>query len=110
MSLEQVLTDWQGKAQVLRSTGHGHDAELVEQVCGDVRDAAENYLTWLSEPEAVLHSAHTVEWLRARFPQWEVQGLAEKRGRRRWYRLIALPRRANLDRARTAARIAARSA
>lgn len=110
MTLEHVLADWVGKAAVLRSTGHGHDAELVEQVCGDVRDAAENYLTWLSEAEAVLHSAHTKEWLRARFSQWEAQGLAEKDGRRRRYRLIALPRRADIDRARMAARQAARSA
>jgi hypothetical protein len=110
MALEQVLADWASKAAVLRSTHHGHDAELIDQVCRDVRDAAEDFLTWLSEPEAVLHSNHTVSWLRARFPTWEAQGLAERDGRRRRYRLIALPRRQNLDRARDQARLAVRGA
>lgn len=108
VSLEQVLTDWSGKASVLRATHHVHDADLIDQVCQDVRESAEDYLTWLSEPEAVLHSNHSVEWLRARFPVWESQGLAERDGRRRRYRLIALPRRPNLDRARAQARQAVR--
>lgn len=108
MTLEQTLADWRGKAAALRATHHAHDAELIEQVCQDVRGSAEDYLTWLSEPEAVLHSNHTVAWLRARFPVWEAQGLAERDGRRRRYRLIALPRRPNLDQARTEARHAVR--
>lgn len=108
MSLEQVLADWEGKVATLRTLGYSRDVELVEQVCRDVRDAAEDYLTWLSEAEAKIHSGHSIEWLRARFPTWETQGLASRDGRRRRYRLIALPRRANLDRARTQARQAVR--
>lgn len=108
MTLEQALADWAGKAAALRATHHLHDAELIEQVCASVRESAEDYLTWLSEPEAVLHSNHTVAWLRSRFPTWEAQGLAERDGRRRRYRLIALPRRPNLDRARAQARQAVR--
>jgi hypothetical protein len=108
MTPEQTHADWEGKAAALRSTGHGHDADLIEQVCHDFRESSEDYLTWLSEPEAVLHSNHTVTWLRARFATWEAQGLAERDGRRRRYRLIALPRRPNLDRARAQARQAVR--
>jgi hypothetical protein len=108
MSLEQVLAEWEGKAAVLASTRHAHDAELIEQVCQSVRASAQDYLTWLSEPEAKLYSGHAVEWLRARFSVWEAQGLATRDGRRRRYRLIALPRRANLDRARRQAREATR--
>lgn len=108
MSLEQVLSDWAGKAAALRATHHVHDSDLIDELCADVRGAAEDLLTWLSEPEAVLHSNHSVSWLRARFPAWEAQGLAERDGRRRRYRMIALPRRPNLDRARAQARQAVR--
>jgi hypothetical protein len=107
-SLEQVLADWRGDAAVLRRTGHPAMADAIERLCTAVGRSAEDYLTWLSESEAALHSGHQAVWFRSRYPGWEAQGLAEKRSGRRYYRQIIVPGRPNLDAARAAARRAAR--
>lgn len=94
-SLEQVLADTRGDGQVLRSRGHGHDAQLLEKVCDEVAAAAEDYLTWLKESKARLRSGHSFDWLRARFNDWLSQGNARWNGKEREYRAIVIPRRAH---------------
>lgn len=109
--LEQVLADHRGEAQVLRANGHKAQADSIERVCEDVALAARDYLDWLDEDEAMLRSAKSRDFFRSRFPDWEAQGLAEWRKKRRYYRRIIVPRRANLEAARAqAARDARRSA
>ena len=110
MTLEQVLADYRGDAQVLRRRGHAHDAELIEMICDAVAAAAEDYLRWITEDEAMLRSARSRAWLRGQFAEWERQGLARRDGKRRLYRMIAVPLRANLTAAAAAGRAAARSA
>jgi hypothetical protein len=106
-SLEQVLADERGQAQVLRHNGHAHDADLIERVCDRVSRSAEEYLRFLSEPDARLRTNRSVEYLRNRFSEWESQGHAYKKGTTRYYRMLVLPPRANLSAAREEGRRAA---
>ncbi|HEV8380822.1 MAG TPA: hypothetical protein VGQ29_04510 [Gemmatimonadales bacterium] len=105
--LEQVLADWRGDAQVLRRQGHNQEAEQIERFAVDVTRAAEDYLRWLSEEEALLRSGRSRGWLRSRFPEWEREGHARRDRGRRSYRMLVIPQRANALAAREAGRRAA---
>lgn len=98
--LEQVVADWRGDAQVLRSRGHAHDAKLIEDFADQVTSAAEDYLRFLEESDAMLRSAKSEGWFRARYAEWESQGHARKVNGRRQYRMLMVPQRANLAAAR----------
>lgn len=108
MTLEQVLADYRGDAAVLRRRGHAKDAELIERLCDAVADAAEDFLTWLSEDDAMLRSGRSRAWLRAQFADWSRGGNARKDGARRVYRQAVIPQRANALSAREAGREAGR--
>jgi hypothetical protein len=58
----------------------------------------------------MLRSGRSRPFLRARFPEWEAEQMARLDGRRRRYRACIVPRRANLDAAKAAARVAAKEA
>jgi hypothetical protein len=105
--LEQLLADWRGDAQVLRRRGHGHEAEQMERFAEAVATAAEDYLRWLSEDEALLRSGRSLGWLRSQFPEWQQAGHARRDGRTRWYRMLVIPQRANPLASRDAGRRAA---
>jgi hypothetical protein len=102
--LETVLADWREKASTLRSVKHQHDAELIDAICDEVASAAEDYMRFLSETDAMLRSGKSAEWLRARFAEWASQGHAEKRKTVRYYRALVVPRRPDLEAARDAGR------
>jgi hypothetical protein len=107
-ALETVLADKREDAAVLRRLGHAHDADLIEGVCDAVATAAEEYLRWLSEGDATLQSGWSPDRLRRQFPAWERLGHAmydEKR--RRIYRQLIVPHRANTVAARERGRRAA---
>jgi len=106
-SLEQLLADWRGDAQVLRRRGHDREAEQMERSAEAVTRAAEDYLRWLSEDEALLRSGRSRGWLRSQFPEWERAGHTRREGRKRWYRMLVIPQRANPLAARAAGRRAA---
>ncbi len=75
----------------------------------EVAEAAHEYLTWLSETDAMLQSGRSREWLRSRFPEWERAGHARSAGRGvRQYRAMIVPRRAAVQQAAEAGREAAR--
>jgi hypothetical protein len=93
MYLEDVLADERAQAAVLRRNGYAHDAELIERVCDRVERAAEDYVTWLSEPNAQLRSGRSTAFLRGRFAEWEAAGHARKRNGRREYRQILIDQR-----------------
>lgn len=102
--LETVLADWREKASTLRSVRHQHDAELIDAICDDVARAAEDYMRFVSETDAMLRSGKSAEWLRGRFADWQEQGHAEKRKGVRYYRALVIPRRPDLEAAREAGR------
>ncbi len=103
-TLEQVLADWRGDAQVLRRQGHTREAEQIERFAEDVGKSAHEYLTWLREDEAILRSARSRPWLRSQFPIWLEAGHARREGRARFYRMLIVPRRPNVSAAREAGR------
>src|SRR5690242_4046908 len=65
--LAQVLADAREEAQVLRRAGNIGQAEYVDALVSKVRDAAEDFMTWLSEPDAMLKSGLSERTLRRRF-------------------------------------------
>lgn len=104
-ALEQVLSDMRGEAQVLRKHKDDRTADVIDSLVDRVKSAAEDLITWLSEPEAQLRSGRSLPWLRHRYPEWEESGHARlnQKGHRE-YRLIVIPRRANVSAAREAGR------
>ncbi len=101
-TLEQLLADWRGDAQALRRRGHDREADQMERSAEAVSRAAEDYLRWLSEDDALLRSGRSHGWLRSQFPDWERAGHARREGRKRWYRMLVIPQRANTLAARAA--------
>jgi hypothetical protein len=104
VSLEQVLADWRERASTLRLTGHARDAKMVDRICDEVARATEDYLTWLSEGDAGLRSGWGLSRLRSHFPEWERAHNARRTGRKREYRQLVIPQRANTIAARDAGR------
>lgn len=108
--LEDVLAEFRGQAAVLRHNGHATQAASMEAVCDAVADSMVDYLTLLTEEQAMSRSGRGTEFLRSRFPAWESAGLAFRDGRRRKYRAVIVPTRPNLDAARAEAMRDARGA
>jgi hypothetical protein len=96
-ALEQVLADWLENAQAARRIDQPHDAELIERVIREVQEATEDYRHELSEEAAMNRSGRTREWLRARWREWQLDGHAWRRGRKRYYRAVIVPRRVNVE-------------
>lgn len=94
-SLEQVLADARGELPILRKHGQDAVANAIERLCDAVAASAEDYLTWLSESDAMLRTGRSVRWLRSHFPEWERAGHGRWRAGHRQFRLLILPRRAN---------------
>lgn len=107
--LATVIADWRGEAAVLRRRGENKTAVLLEQCAEEAAVAAESYLLWLSETDAILRTGRTRDWLRSRYEAWAAEGHARRTGRDRQYRAVMLPRRAAVIEAREAGRQAARA-
>lgn len=58
LTLEQVLADARGEAAVVRKHAPGI-ANAIDELCDRVRDAAEDWLRWLTMDEAVSRSGHS---------------------------------------------------
>lgn len=99
-----MIADWRASAQASRRTGHASTAELVEQILREVAAAAEEYLRWLSEDDAMLRSGKRRAWFRKRFAEWERAEMARRAGRKREYRMLIVPQSADTLSARDAGR------
>lgn len=99
---EQIITDWRGDAQRLRVRGHSHDADLLEQCADEMQAALGGFLSWMSEPDARLKSGKSIDYFRDHFAEWSMLGLAETRGRTRYYRSVIVPQRVHASAARLA--------
>jgi hypothetical protein len=110
--IEQVLADAAERANTLRLEGHPVQALAIERVLDQVRAAAAEYLTWLSEPEAMAYTGRSAQWLRAHFGQWYARGLArwDSTGRARQYRRCVLRHRGNPEATRADGQRAAKGA
>lgn len=103
----EVLADERGQAAVLRSKGHGHDADLIEAICDRFAAAAHPYLNFMSEPNAMLRTGNSDRQMRRLFAELEPRGDAKKIDGKRYYRECMLEPRPNLSAAREAGRRAA---
>lgn len=111
-TLEQVIADVRGELPILRRRGSKQVADAIEEVIDRVAAAARDYLTFVSEQDAMMRSDRSQEWLRARYPQWERQGNARRNPhnpRERQYRLLIIPLSAQTEAARADARRRARA-
>jgi hypothetical protein len=94
MDLAQILADAREEAQVLRRAGNAGQAEYLDGLLSRIRDAAEDYLTWLSEADAMLKSGLSERTLRRRFRDLMDSGLARHGAKRcREYLACAVPNR-----------------
>ena len=109
MTIEQVLADARERVATLRYEGHPIQAASVARVVDDVTEALHEYLTTLSESEAMLYTGRKEDYLRARFGAWEARGLAmwDASGRHRRFRRCVLEHRGNAEAARAAGERAA---
>lgn len=103
-TLEQVLADLRGEAAVLRKHKDSRVAEVIDDIVDRVKDAAEDYITWLEEDDAMLRSNHQRRWFRQQYPTWEAEGNAKRENGRYYYRMCVVPQRANASAAYAAGR------
>lgn len=112
-TLEQVIADARGELPLLRKRGQAAIADAIEEYIERVtKSSAREYLTFISERDAMLRSDHTVTWLRARYPEWERLGHARRNPKNpseRQYRMMIIPLAAQTEAARANARDTARA-
>jgi hypothetical protein len=93
LPLERVLADFREEAAVLRRRGHSVQADTIESVCTAVGESAIDFVTWISEAEAMMRSGRGADYFKARRQLWAEDGLAEQRGRTWYYRRCVVERR-----------------
>ncbi len=99
-----MLGTWRDDAEVLRRHGDVRQAEQLERCAGEAGAAAEEYIRWLTEEDAMLRSGRSRKWLRRHFPEWEHAGQARRDRSRRFYRMLIVPQHGNTFGAREAGR------
>jgi hypothetical protein len=96
-TLESVFDKYATEARVLEQHGHAEQARTIISLIDDIRVAAADYLTWLSESDAALRSNHAPAWLRAKFAAWSREGNARIHRGQRQYRKVVVPQRQHLE-------------
>lgn len=91
--LEAIVRGWMADAEALRRHGQADLADILDRCAADVRGSnAVEWMTWLSEQQALDRSAKSADYFRARRVQWETDGYAMRAGRRWFYRRCVVPR------------------
>lgn len=108
--LTQVLSVWRAEASVLKKHKQHALASQLDRCADDVEEAASDWLTWLSESDAMIRSGKSRDWLRGHFSEWERDGHAKLHGRERRYRRVIVPVKRTLSQARDAGVAAANAA
>jgi hypothetical protein len=103
-TLEQVLADARGELPVLRKRHGSWSPDDISDFIDRIAASTEDFRRFISEDDARLQSGRSVSWLRARFNEWMEAGNAEYRNQRRYYRVMIIPRRPDLEAAREAGR------
>lgn len=91
--LEKVLQRASDEAKVLHQHGYIAHADSLARLVVAVRHASRELLAWISEAEARERSGRSAAWLRARRPDWALNGMVEKRGEHWFYLRLAVPPR-----------------
>lgn len=91
MTIEQALETARSDARVMDRCGGTYKPSVVLQMLDAIERAARPFAAWLSESDAMIRSGKGASYFRARFRAWESAGLAEQRGRLRYYRAAVVP-------------------
>lgn len=91
MTLEEALNAARQDCSVMERCGGTYTPTAIWRMLDAIERAAAPFTAMLSESDAMLRSGRGVDFFRSRFGAWERQGLAEKRGRLRYYRAIVIP-------------------
>lgn len=93
MTIEEAIASARGDAEVMERCGGSYKPAVVLRMLDAIERAAVPFASWLSESDAMLRSGRGITYFRSRFIGWERSGLAEKRGRIRYYRAAVVPQR-----------------
>jgi hypothetical protein len=104
--IESAFGDLREEANVLRHNGHVAQARTLDRAIDLIQDALAplGVLRWVSEREATARSGRAGSYFRVRFDRWAEDGLAEMRGRHRFYRECVVERQPMLSVERERAR------
>lgn len=92
--LGQIIADAREEARIIARMGNAQQAEYLTTLLDKISEAAEDYLTWLSEEKAHIKSGLSLRTLRRRFRELQETGLAQYDAKhRRQYRSCAIPSR-----------------
>lgn len=108
LDLAQLLADAREETTILEANHAAMSVSRVRQLLADIEASAEEWITFLSEGDAMVRSGYTAAWLRGRFDAWARDGHARLVGRARQYRACVIPRRADTMTAAARGREAAR--
>ena len=100
--IEDVLANVAERITMLRVEGHPVQAASLDRAVAEMRAELPEYLTWLSEAEAMTYTGRKADYLRARFAGWKAREMAEWKGKMRYFRRCVLEHRGNTDAARAA--------
>lgn len=106
-TLEEVLEAGHARADVLREEGITSQADAYKRFIREVENATVDYRTWLSEDDAMFRSGRGRDYFRSRFNEWAALTHARpdpSNPRKRQYRQLLVPLRANPAAARDAGR------
>lgn len=106
--LTQLVAEIRDHAAVLEHTGNTGQAQYLAHVAERLKDAAEDYTTWISEQNALLRSGWTERTMRRRFAELQECGLARWHDGKREFLVCAVPPRADIEGARERARMVTR--
>lgn len=107
--LDTIIADAFAESRTLEGNRAAFSVDRVREILGDVREATEEWTTWLSETDAAIRSGYTEATLRGKFENLRRDGHARLVGKNRQYRACAVPRRANVVAAAARGREAARA-
>jgi hypothetical protein len=102
--LGQIVADAREEAKIIARMGNAQQAVYLNALLDSITEAAEDYLTWLSEEKAQIKSGLSYRTLRRRFRELHECELARYNAKGdREYRSVAIPSRPEVAAARAKA-------
>lgn len=111
--LAHILAKRLDEAEVLERHGGAFSVQQIREFIAEIQTAGPEFITWLSEKEAMIRSGWSKPRLMTQFAQWEEQGYARKnpeRPKERQYLAVVVPVRQDASDVEDDAARAARAA
>lgn len=93
--LKDMFADAEEEAAMLDANEAKFSPSRVREMLREFRAASDDYITWITEREAMIRSGHKEPWFRKQFQIWQQMKHAKvnDRGQRMYRRLIVPLRR-----------------